>query len=1150
MKNKIKYFVFLVLIATFSFSPEVKSQVKNDGSRYTKTSKLSTGKWIKLKTFANAIYKLSYDDIKKMGVSDPSRVKIYGSGGWILDEDFSKPYVDDLQEIAVYVNKGSDDIFGPGDYLLFYGRGTVKWSFDDFSNSFVHENNPYATYGVYFMTQSDSGPKETELQVSEELTTATISEYNDYVLYESDSISITNTGRELYGENFVMKNTRTFDFDVPGIISARFTLSFAAKPLSNSLLTLSANDNPVIEDYMPSMNNNDNYIKAEQVEFSGDWENPVEKISTKVYYQTGSQTVAFLNYIRLNTTRKLQAYGNNDPFFRSVNSRKKSVRFNIENAGNNHVVFDVTDPYNVRKLNTTLSGSQLSFGVKSNDTIREFALVDLSKSFPVPELLGEVQNQNLHGLDQTEMVILAPKSFLLQAETLANAHREKSGLHVTVVQADLIFNEFSSGVPDATAYRRFMKMFYDRAGVENDKPKYLLLFGDGIFDNRFKTPGAKSLPNDNYLLTYQVKESVSEYDSYGTDDYFGFLDDDAKTANSLLAWNVLDIGIGRFPASSMAQADNAVAKVIGYMNNTQYSPWKNTVIFAGDDMSAGEGFYRHSIQADTLSQYLENQHPEYNIVKVYEPAFKAVTVNGKKTYPDAKNKMMNALKNGCFLLNYTGHGNTTAWTSEDLLTISDVNQMSFENLPLWITATCDFGWFDGVNNSAGEAAFQNKKSGAIALYTTTRVVDSDPNSYINSRLLRILFDKNNRKNLRLGDVLRMSKNQLNGNTNKLNYALLGDPALRLNFPDLEVQLSAVNGQPVEEGKVLEFKALDKITLTGKIVDVNGNHRSDLNGNIQTIVFDSKQQLKSLEPDTGGRYLEFEDYTSKIYTGSNNIANGEFTVNFTVPLDISYSDNQGKLSFYAFDKDKGTDGHGVYLDFKLNSTAEYPEEEGRGPDIKAMYLNSASFRNGDKVNETPYFVAEVYDEDGINISGGSLGHEISVCIDNNPNYTFILNDYFESSSDVYGEGTVRFLIPAEKALPEGNHTLVFKVWDLLNNSSVDSLEFTVVKGLRPQLFDLTAIGNPARGRTYFQLIHDRPNMQLDVTIRVYDLTGRICWTHKETGSSDWLKSYPIEWNLQADNGMPLKAGVYVYRAEVRCGNSTEATKAKKIIILGQ
>ncbi|MDR3062165.1 MAG: type IX secretion system sortase PorU [Dysgonamonadaceae bacterium] len=1150
MKNKIKYFVFLVLIAVFFFPPEVKSQVKNDGSRYTKASKLSTGKWIKLKTPVNAIYKLSYDEIKKMGISDPARVKIYGSGGWILDEDFSKPYVDDLQEIAVYVNKGPDGVFGSGDYLLFYGRGTVKWTYDDFSNTFVHENNPYATYGAYFMTQSDSGPKEMESQASEEQTDVTITEYDDYALYEQDSITIANTGRELFGESFVTKNTRTFDYNVPGITAARFTLSFAAKPISNSLLTLRANDDPVIEEYMPSMSNNDNYVKAEQVEFSGDWGNPTEKISTKVYYQVGSQTVAFLNYIRLNTIRRLQAYGNNDPFFRSVDSRKKSARFNIENTGNNHIVFDVTDLYNVRKLNTTLSGTQLSFGVKSNDTIREFALVDLSKDFPVPESLGEVQNQNLHGLEQTEMVILVPKSFLLQAETLAKAHREKSRLHVTVVQADLVFNEFSSGVPDATAYRRFMKMFYDRAESENGKPKYLLLFGDGIFDNRFKTPGAKSLPKDNYLLTYQVKESVSEYNSYGTDDYFGFLDDDVKTAGSLIAWNVLDIGIGRFPVSSMAQADNAVVKVVGYMNNTQYGPWKNTVIFAGDDMSSGEGYYRHSIQADTLSQYLENQHPEYNIVKVYEPAFKPVTVNGKKTYPDAKNKMMNALKNGCFLLNYTGHGSTTAWTSEDLLTISDVNQMSFENLPLWITATCDFGWFDGVNNSAGEAAFQNKKSGAIALYTTTRVVDSDPNSYINSRLMRILFDKNNRENLRLGDVLRMSKNQLNGNTNKMNYVLLGDPALQLNFPDLKVQVSTINGQPVEDGKVLEFKALDKITLTGKVVDVNGNHQFDLNGNIQTIVFDSKQQQKSLEPDAGGKYLEFEDYTSKVHTGSDNVTNGEFTVDFTVPLDISYSDNQGKWSFYAFDKDKGVDGQGVYLDFKLNGTAEYPEEEGQGPDIKAMYLNSTSFKNGDKVNETPYFVAEVYDEDGINVSGGSLGHEISICIDNNPNYTFTLSAYFRPSMEIKGAGRVEFLIPNEKALPEGNHSLVFKVWDLLNNSSVDSLKFTVVKGLKPQFFDLTAIGNPARVHTYFQLLHDRPNMQLDVTIRVYDLTGRVCWTHKETGSSDWLKSYPVEWNLRADNGMPLKPGVYVYQAEIRCGTGKEATKAKKIIVLGQ
>ncbi len=1148
MKNKIKYNILLVLVSVFVFSAQ--AQVKNDGSRYAKVSKLASGKWIKLKTSTNAIYKLSYDDIKKMGISDPAKVKIYGSGGWILEENFSAsiPYMDDLQEVAVYVNKGSDGVFSSGDYLLFYGRGTVKWTYSTSSKMFVHENNPYSTYGAYFMTESDSAPKEMEVLASVDQTSLAIAEYDDYSLYELDSVTIANTGRELFGESFISKNPRSFDFNIPGITSAKFTLSFAAKPADDAPLMLSVNEEPIIDTYIPSMRDMDTYQKGILEVASGTWNTPAEKFSAVVKYAVGSQTMAYLNFIRLNTTRKLQYYNNNDPFFRSVKSRSTSARFNIENAGSNNVVFDITDPFNVQKVNATLSGTQLSFGIKSSPTLREFAVVDLSKVFLSPESLGEVENQNLHALEQTDMVILTPKNFLVQAETLAKAHREKSGLHVTVVQADLVFNEFSSGVPDATAYRRFMKMFYDRGTTQQDRPKYLLLFGDGLFDNRFKTPEGSKLQKENYLLTYQFKESIDEHISYGTDDYFGFLDDGEGLD---LYSESLDLGIGRFPVSSMSQADNAVKKVIGYMNNSKYGAWKNFLLFAGDDRNSNEPDFLHCLQADSIASGVAARCPEFIIKKVYEPAFKPVTVNGKKTYPDAKNKMMNALKEGSFLVNYTGHGSTTSWTSEDLLTITDVNQMSFENLPLWITATCDFGWFDGVNTSAGEAAFLNKNSGAIALYTTSRVVYAFNNANINSALLRYLLDKKNRKTLRLGDVLRLAKNDLSGDSNKLNYVLLGDPALRLNFPDLEVQVSTVNGKPVKKDENIIFKALDNVTLTGKIVDVNGNVQTGLNGTMQTLVYDSEQQLKSLTTDDYGQYLEFSEYTSMISPPvSNEIVNGAFTVGFKVPLDIFYSDNPGKISFYGFDKTNNKEAQGSFMNVILNGTAENPDNDGEGPEIRSMYLNTISFKNGDKVNQTPLFVADVYDKDGINVSTGSIGHEISICIDNNPNYTFPLNSYFVPSIEEMGAGRVEFMIPNEKALPEGNHTLVLKVWDLLNNSSTDSIYFTVIKDLKPQLFDLTAVGNPARVHTYFELSHDRPEAQIDVTIRVYDLTGRICWTNKISGKSSWLKEFPIEWDLRTNSGMPLKAGVYVYKADIRCGNSSEATKAKKIIILGQ
>jgi len=910
---------------------------------------------------------------------------------------------------------------------------------------------------------------------------------------------------------------------------------------------LSINDQQVISVLIDPTPASDSYWKARSIYGESRWlDIATENISAKVTYPLGSQ-IASLDYVRLDVVRKLQPY-KNYTFFRNTGSANLTARYVISNATANNLVFDLTDPYNVRKIDASLDGTQLSFNVNAGSEIREFVVVDLTKSFPTPESMGAIPNQNLHGLPQTEMVIIAPKIFLSHAQALAEAHRTRSGLQVAVVQSDLIYNEFSSGIPDATAYRRFMKMFYDRAASENEKPKYLLLFGDGIFDNRFLTPACSALNRDNYLLTYQVTESTNETNSYGTDDYFGFLDD--NEGRSIVSDKV-DIGIGRFPVASAEQANNVVNKVLNYMDDLQYGTWKSNLTFAADDTGANETYCLHLRGAEYAVDVVDSMY-QYQLTKVYEDAFNPVTNNGKKTYPDAKTKMTNALKNGTFMLNFTGHGSTTAWTAEGLLSISDVNQMSHSNLPLWITATCDFGWFDGIANSAGEAAFQNKNSGAIALFTTTRVVYSENNKQINNRLMYHLFANRDNDNLhlRLGDVLRLSKNDMGYDSNKLNYVLLGDPALRLNFPKHKIELTAINGNPVnnnDDAEALEFKALDRITLTGRVTDMQGNPLSGFNGTIHTEVFDAKQQTNVVHADEDGNYYSFSDYPSMIHTGNNKVENGLFTVVFTVPIDISYSDEKGKINLYAFDSTNKQDALGYFSNFVLNGSGEIPDNPGSGPEIRTMYLNSPTFRNGDQVNETPFFVAEVYDEDGINISSGSIGHEISLSIDKNPYYTYNLNSYFESVSEIYGEGVVKFSIPQ---LPAGQHTLKFKVWDLLNNSSSDSLTFTVIEGLKPQLFELSAIANPARTNTFFLLSHDRPESLITVGIQVYDLLGHLLWTHNESGSSEWLKYYTIEWNLCTDNGMRLKPGIYVYRAIVTERNSKEATKAKKIIILGQ
>lgn len=1149
MNVKLKY-TPLILICLLILWPFRSLQAKNDGDRYASSSALSSGKWVQLKVTNNAVYKLTYDDIRKMGFNDPAKVSVFGYGGWMLEEDFTKPYVDDLPEVSVYINKGSDGVFNSGDYLLFYGRGTIKWTFNTTNNYFEHQNNPYSTYGSYFITDCESGPKEMPSFSSNSTPEITVDVFDDYALHEVDSLSVIHSGRELFGENFVGSvQTRTFSFSFPGITSdpAQVCLSFAAKPSTTTPVNLFIDDERILS--MDMMAVKDTYRKASHQKSWKNWNGEKkERISTRVSYNSSGQTVALLDYICFNVKRKLQSYNEGFTFFRSKESLGKNVRYTISNAANS-LVWDVTDNFDSRLVQTSAEGGQLTFSAELSSSLREYVLVDPAKTFPTPEIIGEIKNQDLHALPQTDYVIISSEAYLSQANKLAEYHRSQSGLHVTVVQDNWIFNEFSSGARDATAFRRFMKMFYDRAQTDEEKPTYLLLFGDAFYDNRHLTSEGKKRNQKNYLLSFQVQESVYERDSYGTDDYFGFLDDDEGLFPPK---DVIDLGIGRFPVSSVIQAETAVNKMIAYMNNTQYGNWKNKVIFTADDTdeinvsSTSSSFCGHAKEADENARVLQTNHPEFFVHKFYMDAYKSVQVNGKKTYPEVKKSFLSTLSDGALILNYTGHGSPSAWSSEDMLQVSDVRNMKFENLPLWITATCDFGWYDAVTTSAGEEVFLNKTSAGIALITTSRVVQSNSNLLLNLELMKNLFEKQkDGKYPRLGDVVRKSKAALTGNANKLNYVLLGDPALRLNYPENRVELQKINGIDVTSGEEVNLKALDQVILEGIITDESGNPIENFNGEVRATIYDSKQTIRSVVQGEDNGYFSFTSYPNLIYFGNTDISNGSFRVQFNVPLDISYTKDNGLMNFYAYDEEQKTDANGSFLNYVLAGTNENPSLNDIGPEIEIMFLNTADFRDGDNVNETPYFFAQVYDEDGINMTGAGIGHDILISIDDNPLWTHNLNAFYHPLS--VSKGTVGFSIPT---LPEGEHVLTFRIWDILNNPSVDTLRFTVVDGLKPKIVELFSSINPARINTQFILDHNFPETQMDVEIRVYDLTGRAIWTHSEKGSSGYLKNYPVEWDLSYDNGSRVPPGIYIYRAAISTSTSKMATKAKKIIVVGQ
>ena len=405
------------------------------------------------------------------------------------------------------------------------------------------------------------------------------------------------------------------------------------------------------------------------------------------------------------------------------------------------------------------------------------------------------------------------------------------------------------------------------------------------------------------LLTYQTEESLNQF-SYVVDDYFGFLDDSNDDKN--LVYKQVDIGIGRFPVRTVAQATQMVDKVIGFMENKNTGSWKNTLCFIADDGSNIDNFSNEYMsQADKMCQFLNESHPEFLTNKIYFDAYKKAQSGGQNGYPDVRQALQKQLKDGLYLLNYTGHGSTTAWADEKVLTQTDIAQFSYSAFPIWITATCDFTRFDDLNTSAGEDVFLNAKSGGIALLTTTRVAYSTQNGVINERLVRELFQKDEGRNRTLGDAMKAAKRKLANSFDvaryQLGFCLIGDPALKLTYPEYSIQVSHVNGQAVD-GAPISFRALEKMTVEGYVTDLTGKLDESYNGLLYPTVKDSKVTVSCLNNNnTNSALFTFEDYPNTLYLGNDSVRNGRFSFTFTVPKDISYSNEQGKMNLYAVAK---------------------------------------------------------------------------------------------------------------------------------------------------------------------------------------------------------------------------------------------------------
>lgn len=1106
--------------------------------RYTDTSVLSAGKWVKIRVAGEGIYQLTDAQLKGMGFSDPARVKLYGYGGRILPEKLAfagdDRLTDDLEEVPLYRRAGS---------VLFFAEGTVRWSWNS-RRELVHTTNVYSSYSYYFLTEGDNPAAFATLPPCTSTPATVETTATGYALLDDDAFSWYQGGREFYdSHDFATGNTHTFKLSTPDAVPGGtnlVTIAFSAAHTSKSTTaSISLGDTQLGRITVPACPSSLGNARERRGRFTA----ATLSDNNAFKFVTTQGNSARLNYIRVTYERKLEAHA--APFAISfAPSAQQARQLRIANAGTDTRLWRIGRAgVPAAEVATTLEGSELVANVEG--TADRFVIADISKTYPSPEIVGAVENQNLHADAGLDMVIVVPPSGKLtaEAERMATAHRDIQGLRVKVVRADHIYNEYASGSPDATAIRRYMKMLYDRAASADDAPRYLLLFGDCAADNRMKTEAWRGYKPEDYLPSYEVNGNdsiVGTLYSYVTDDYFGLLDDGEGVT---ITREKVDLGIGRFTCHTAADAAVFVDKSIRYLRNEETGVWKNTIAMLGDDGDNAE----HMKDADKVAKQIETQsRNRFHIEKYYWDAYKRTTIATGNRYPELSEKLVQLMEKGVAMMNYSGHGSPEQISHERVLLTKHFRQLKNRNLTMWVLASCEIAPYDSHEDNLCQAAMLNPDGGAIAFMCASRGVYATWNNNLNIAYCRhLLSSAADGRRHTMGDALRLAKNEMvdgaDTGINKLKYVLIGNPAIPLATPTGVLQVDSIDGKPVAGNGKVELKAGAEVRFSGRALTEAGQTDENFTGTVTGRLFDRLHTVKCLNNTNDKQTFSYSDRGGILAETTDSIAGGRFALTFRVPFDISYSDDAGKLLLYAVKEDHSQENHCAFERFCLKGTAETAQADTVAPEVY-VYLNSPDFPDGGHVGTSALFVAEVSDDCAINVSQADATHAMELSLDGN-GATYALNDYFSFDLGSYKKGKAAFQLDN---LTEGKHDLRFKVWDVNGNSTTARLRFTVGQG-QETMPDINAADNPAAGPTAFVTLLDAEAGACDVTTEVYDIAGRQVWNHTARYGSGSAYA-TAQWNLTDSSGRALQPGIYMYRAVIRTAGGQKETKTKKLILL--
>lgn len=1087
-------------------------------------SVLKEGTWFKLSVFQEGVYRLDYSTLQRMGLEmknlNPDQIRIFGNPSGVLPEKNGQERPDDLTEMAIFVSGAEDGVFDENDFVLFYGQEPTQWRLD--GDKYVRNRNYYSDTTYYYLCP-DSGIE--GLRVGEkaplpiEDATNIVTEFPDFQCHEEELMSPFNIGRNWFGEMIYAQDPELhLDFVFPNLVTdkvLRFNSAVMGRDKSGAMhYNLRINDNLLVNNAAIAKPGENYYgvlaNASGQFFLQGDTARVVLSINPQEI-----KASLYLDYIEVYAWRHLIRVGAGFPFrlIPSQLSHQKSAIW-IQNVESRHWLWEVSNPLAPERQEGRLTSNNFVFALNEKAEKRYF-MFDPNEALSIASWTL-VPNQDLHHITDADMLVITDRRLWEQAQALADFHSENDGLLSVVVDAQEIYNEFSTGMPDPTGIRDFIRMVYYRSA---GNLKYVTLFGRASFDSRdLKHYGLNLVP------CYEQKEKPNHEISFCTDDYYGLMDYDEGEGCK----GHVDLGVGRIPVASPSEAEDVLHKIRQYASiSSNHGDWKANHLFVSDNDKV-----EYVANNEEYEAIMDTTEPSMNVNKIYCGAYQRVGTSAGFRYPQVTADMLKAIDEGLLAITYTGHGGVSALAEERIFGNGEIASLTnFEHLPFVFTATCEFSKYDNpMLLSAGEQLFLQPNGGAIAMLTTCRPTFGVYNVRMGRCLTSLLYRRDEEgKPMRMGDIIRMAK--ANGHnfsdtsllSLNINHVFFGDPALRLAIPEEKVKTLKINGQTVDQEGIV-IHAMSMVSVKGEITDYQGITDTQFNGELWVRLFDRKTVMRVGydKDELGTKMVRY--HKDVLYRGRASVSNGRFTLSFQVPKDINLEDEAPRFSYYAYDSVRGIDAMGYFDDLILGGVDPAMVEDNQGPSI-SFYWNNPSFTIGDLVESDGMLYADLYDGQGIYHYDFCIGRNIMLG-STAPEYNNkVLNGFYEPAIDDYRRGRVAFPV---SGLSPGTYGFSLKVWDTQDNCSEARLWVVVGEGDDIFLAQVRNYPNPFAEETWFTLAHGGDDGDFDLVIEIFNLLGqRVGCISKRVSSVDGAID-PVRWDGCDQGGHPLSSGVYAYR----------------------